>query len=319
MTTKRTRAPVSAHLLSQPLDPARPLVRPDRSEYGNRRHAIIGNDYADQRRHGASRATRLAATLSWRTLAGKRVGNNLRRKPGKVAAEHVGRPPRRSDQERRPPQEPIVFGPPLRDVDGRELRLAGEALATRGEIGFPPTVPSIGTQQCNRRAGETEVVDRVAEGQPESVQRLQQSGPATEDVVEVQQIDAERCAQTADEMSPALVGLPAKIEESNAAIRVMLLDSPGIARRYRQVVALVHAKAADERADMALRSAAVAMDNVQDPLPIASRHPPPRKCRIADGAQGVGLDVGAYHRVVVRVPLQQQRQVPLPQLRLASD
>jgi hypothetical protein len=76
--------------------------------------------------------------------------------------------------------------------------------------------------------------------------------------------DAERCADAADERVPRLLRPALQVERDDAAVGAMLLDLPSVADGDREVVAPVLARSRDQCAHMRLRAAAMIVDHVED-------------------------------------------------------
>ena len=131
---------------------------------------------------------------------------------------------------------------------------------------------------------------------------------ASGDVVQVDERDAERSADAADQPGPGLRPRHGEVERDHSAVRAVLLDLPAILDRDREVVAPAIAGTRDQRAHVRLGAAAVVMDDVQD---AARRGTASIAIRISassrTGAKRIGRDVRAHHVHVMRMTLEQQR------------
>ena len=155
---------------------------------------------------------------------------------------------------------------PRRDVDAREGRLRAKAARAECRVGLRAAIPAIGAEKQDRRAREVEVVDRVAVRQVERGERLDDAVSAARDVVQVDDIDAERRTEAADELGPRLALLAREFEGAHAAVRPMCFDLPRGADGDREMVPVAVPRCIDQRSCVMLGAAAVAVDHVQDAM-----------------------------------------------------
>ena len=268
------------------------LVGTDRAQHRNRRNAVVG------KHHGEPRAR----------MPRRRLGNAVRHDPHPSrrveARERVGRPARRSDQERRALDERPMRLAPRDDVDAGEGRLRGEARAAGRGIGLRTAVHPVGSQERDRRAPGVDVVHRVAERQVDRGERRQQAVATRGDVVHVDEADAQRRAQAAEEVAPGLVRQALEVEHDGPAVGAMRLDAPAVAHRDRDRVAAASARGRDQRAHVRLRAAALMVQHVQHPGRL--RGVERQRRRVAQRRERIRGDVVVHERQVARMAREQR-------------
>ena len=122
------------------------------------------------------------------------MGNNLDLVLGKIPAQHRPRPWRRRNDESGASEQRAMPLTPRLDIDVFEFRLQGEAMTTHRAIGDAAAVGLFLVQERDRRAGEVEIVHRIAIGNTALGQRAHQPVAASGNIVQVNELDAKACA-----------------------------------------------------------------------------------------------------------------------------
>ena len=220
--------------LRKALEPARPLVGAHSTQHRDCRHIVVGQ--LEPARIGTGLVRIRAFAPRHHQNARRRVRDDGDRVLGKIALERVGGPARRRDQERCARQQRTMAQPPVHDVDGRERRLRAEACAALDGIGFLVAIVAIRREKQDGRTGEVEIVDRVAVRHAERRQRRDDAVAASGNVVQVDEIDREACADSAEEGRPRLVAAAAKVEPAHVPADGKFLDPPEIVHGNRKMV-----------------------------------------------------------------------------------
>src|SRR5262249_1257732 len=170
--------------------------------------ALVRADRTDDR-HGRDVVVRKLDASTYGIIAGSTpaaaVPDDGDRASGKVPFQHRRGPFRRGDNERGPIHEGPMVAAPGSDVDSRELLLRGEAAAAHRFVGHAVAIVLARVQEVDRRAGEVEVVNGVTVRNAQRGESGQHRFPATGDVVQVDQADAESGSESAEEVAPELV------------------------------------------------------------------------------------------------------------------
>ena len=238
---------------------------------------------------------------------------DARRRDGKVAREHVGRPARRRDQERSACNHLRVPTPPLLDVDRRDRRLFGKASRAQRRIGLATAEAAVGARERHRRAREPQIVHGNPVGQVESAQRVDEAFAARRKMMDVHHRDVERRRNRADEVAPALVRAPDELERSRALAVGVVLDAPAIADCDGEIMATRASRRRDQRSCMLL-GAATAVQHVQHAGDIVRMRTLRDQRGIADRSQRIGRDIRANEIDVVRMARYDERKVGLAEL-----
>jgi hypothetical protein len=122
------------------------------------------------------------------------------------------------------------------DVDAGELGLRGKAGGADRSVGHRTAIAVPRIEEGYRRAGEVEIVHRVAERRVEAGERLQQTVAAAGNVVKVDQVDAKACADAAQKIAPRLGWQAAEIVRPRG-IAGALLELPFVADGDQQIMA----------------------------------------------------------------------------------
>ena len=130
--------------------------------------------------------------------------------------------------------------------------------------------------------------------------------------------DAEGRTQAFQELGPGLVRPPPQVERAHATVVEMFLDLPPLTGRDGQIVPVARPRRLDQRADVVLGSAAMAVNDVQHTARGSCNGAMLRLRRVAQRPQRIGGDVRTDDLEIVRMTVEQQRHVARAQLRLAA-
>ncbi len=164
---------------------------------------------------GRSNAARDARSSPAPRRAGRRrraVRDHLGRALREIAREHRRRPLRRGDEKCALREQVAMARPPRRDVDAGEPGPGAEAARAGRGVGHRAAIHAVGPEERDRRAREIEVVHRVAVGKIEAREGFDHPVATAGNVVQVDEVDAERRGDAAEKCRPRFVGQPPEIE-----------------------------------------------------------------------------------------------------------